>query len=93
MHPAHTPLYATACIGPTISRVKVFPTHITYQQSLGPDISVPSHTIASVEERVYEHGFVILRTTSRRRIICTVHPKRAAALCAAIRMSIAKKYV
>ena len=81
---AATPLYTTACTGAVISRVQVFPTHITYQRKIGPDISVPSDTIASVEERVYIHGFVILRTTTRRRIICMVHPKRAAALCAAI---------
>ena len=82
---ATTPLFSTTCTGATISRVQVFPTHITYQQKLGPDISVPSDTIASVEERVYINGFVILRTTNRRRIICMMHPKRAAALCAAIR--------
>ena len=40
--------------------------------------------IASVEKRVYEHGYVILWTTSRRRIICMVHRKHADALCAAI---------
>ena len=85
MSRATTPLFATACLGATISHVHVFSTHITYQQTLGPDIWVPSDMIASVEERVYENEFVILRTTGRRRIICMVQPNRAAALCAAIR--------
>ena len=44
-----------------------------------------SHMIASVEKRVYEYGFVILSTTSRRRIICMVQRKHADALCGAIR--------
>ena len=52
---AATPLYTTACTGFSISRVQVFPTHITYQRKIGPDISVPSDTIASVEERVYQY--------------------------------------
>ena len=41
--------------------------------------------IAAVEKRVYDHGFVILSTTTRRRIICMVQRKQADALCAAIR--------
>jgi hypothetical protein len=85
MHPTTTPLFATDCIGETIAYVHVLPTHIRYEQKHGRDISVPSHMIASVEERVYQNGFVILWTTSRRRIICMVRPKRAAVLCAAIR--------
>jgi hypothetical protein len=32
--------------------------------------------IASVEKRVYEYGFVILATASRRRIICMVNRNR-----------------
>lgn len=85
MHETDTPLYATPCLGATISHVQVFPTHITYQQRLGGDISVAADMIASVEEHVYTDGFVILRTTDRRRIICMVHRKHADALCAAIR--------
>ena len=85
MRPTNTPLYATPCLGATISHVHVFPTHITYQQNFGRDISVASNMIASVEKRVYEYGFVILSTTSRRRIICMVQRKHADALCAAIR--------
>ena len=50
----------------------------------GGDISVAADMIASVEKRVYEHGFVILSTTSRRRIICMVQRKHADALCTAI---------
>jgi hypothetical protein len=85
MHAIDTPLYATPCLGATISHVRVFPTHITYQQNLGRDISVASDTIVAVEKHVYEHGFVILSTTSRRRIICMVQRKHVDALCAAIR--------
>ena len=85
MHETDTPLYATPCLGATISHVRVFPTHITYEQRLWRDITVASDMIASVEQRVYEHGFVILSTTSRRRIICTVPRKHADALYAAIR--------
>ena len=85
MHHINTPLFATTCIGLTISHVHVFPTHITYEQKLGVDITVASAMIASVEKRVYEHGFVILRTTSRRRVICMVQRKHADALYGAIR--------
>ena len=85
MRPTATPLYATPCLGATISHVQVFPTHITYEQRLWRDISVPLDTIASVEKHVYEYGFVILSTTSRRRIICMVQRKHADALCGAIR--------
>jgi hypothetical protein len=85
MHPTHTPLFATTCLGATISHVQVFPMHITYQQRFGRDISVASDMIASVENRVYEYGYVILSTTSRRRIICMVQRKHADALCGAIR--------
>ena len=80
MRLTNTSLFATTCLGATISHVQVFPTYVTYQQKFGPDIAVSSAMIASVEERVYEYGFVILKTTSRRRIICMVKPKRAAAL-------------
>jgi hypothetical protein len=85
MHQTHTPRFATPCIGAIITHVKVFPPHITLQQQHVRDISLPSHLIASVEAQVYEHGFVILTTTSRRRIICMVPRKQADALCAAIR--------
>jgi hypothetical protein len=85
MHSTDTPLFATTCIGATISHVQVFPTHITYQQRFGRDISVAADMIVSVEKRVYENGYVILSTTSRRRIICMVQRKHANALCAAIR--------
>jgi hypothetical protein len=85
MRPTHIPLFATDCLGATISRVEVFPTHVTYEQRLWRDLTVASHMIASVEQQVYEHAYVILRTTSRRRIICMVRRKQADALCAAIR--------
>ena len=85
MHHTNTPLFATACIGLTISHVRVFPTYITYGQKFGRDISVSADMIASVEKRVYEYGYVILSTTSRRRIICMVQRKHADALYAAIR--------
>jgi hypothetical protein len=85
MPPTDTPLFATPCIGATISHVQVFPTHVTYEQRLAGDITVPSGMIASVEQHGHEYGFVILSTTSRRRIICMVHRKHADALCAAIR--------
>jgi hypothetical protein len=49
------------------------------------DITVAADMIASVEKRGYEYGFVILSTTSRRRIICTVQRKHADALYKAIR--------
>ena len=85
MHPTHTPLFATTCLGATIAHVQVFPTHITYQQRLGRDITVAADMIASVEKHVYEHGFVILSTTTRRRIICMVPRKHVDALYQAIR--------
>jgi hypothetical protein len=85
MPPTDTPLFATPCIGATISHVQVFPTHVTYEQRFAGDITVPSGMIASVEQHGHEYGFVILSTTSRRRIICMVHRKHADALCAAIR--------
>ena len=85
IHTIDTPLYATPCLGATISHVRVFPTHITYQQRLAGDITVAADMIASVEQRMYEHGFVILSTTSRRRIICMVRRKRVDALYGAIR--------
>jgi hypothetical protein len=84
MRPTNTPLFATRCFGATISHVQVFPTHIRYQQKFGRAITVAADTIASVEKRGYEYGFVIMRTTSRRRIICMVQKKHADALCAAI---------
>jgi hypothetical protein len=80
-----TPLFATPCLGETIGHVEVFPTHIRYEQKLWKDIFVPLSTIASVERHAYEHGFVILSTTSRRRIICTVHRKHVERLYTAIR--------
>ena len=86
MRPTNTPLFTTRCLGATIAHVQVFPTHITYQQNFGRDISVPADMIASVEKHVYEYGFVILSTTSRRRIICMMQRKNADALCAAIRV-------
>ena len=82
---ADTPLFETECFGAIITHVKVFPTHITFERQHTRYISLPSHMIASVEARVYEHGFVILWTISQRRIICIVQPTHAAALCAAIR--------
>ena len=72
MHQTPTPLFATPCIGATIAHVHVFPTHITYQQKFGRHITVAADMIASVEKRGDEYGFVILSTTTRRRIICTV---------------------
>jgi hypothetical protein len=84
MPETHTLLFRTPCFGATIAHVQVFPTHITYQQKFGRDITVQSHTIASVEKRVYEYGFVILATASRRRIICMVNRNRVDALYRAI---------
>ena len=84
MHPTDMPLFTTPCLGATIAQVDVFPTHITYQQKLGRDISVEVPMIASVERHTYQNGFVILSTTSRRRIICTVERKRVNALYRAI---------
>jgi hypothetical protein len=81
----NTSLFTAPCIGATIAYVRVFPTHITYVQKLWRDITVASHMIASVEKRVYEYGFVILKTTSRRRIICMVDRKRVDALYTAMR--------
>src|SRR5262245_17452737 len=72
MHSSDTPLFATPCIGATIAHVHVFATHIRYQQQFGRDITVRSDMVASVEKQVYEYGFVILSTTSRRRLICMV---------------------
>ena len=86
MRPTKTPLFTARCLGATIAHVRVFPTHIAYEQNFGRDITVPTHMIASVEKRVYEYGFVILSTTSRRRIICMMQRKHADALCAAIRV-------
>jgi hypothetical protein len=79
-----TPIFATSCIGAAISHVYVFPTHITYQQKLWSDITIAADMIASVERNAYEHGFVILTTTSRRRIICMVDRKRVERLYTAI---------
>ena len=84
MRPTTPPLFRTACIGATISHVYVFPTHITYQQKFGRDITIAADMIVSVEKRVYEFGFVILKTTSRRWIICTVERKRVERLYKAI---------
>lgn len=85
MRPTNTPLFATDCIGQAVDHVDVFPTHITYRQKFGRDISIGVDMIARVEKREYTDGFVILYTTGRRRIICTVHRKRAEPLYAAIR--------
>ena len=80
-----TPLFATPCIGATIAHVHVFPTHIRYEQKSGVDISVEVPMIASVERHAYQYGYLILSTTSRRRIICMVERKRVNALYTAIR--------
>jgi hypothetical protein len=85
MHATDAPLFATPCIGATIAHVQVFATHILFEQKSGRDISVEVPMIASVERNVHRHGFVILTTTSRRRIICTVDRKRAERLYNAIR--------
>ena len=85
MHSTDTPLFATPCIGATIAHVHVFPTHIRYEQKFGMDISVEVPMIASVERHTYRDGFVVLSTTSRRRIICMVERKRVNALYTAIR--------
>src|SRR5688500_17515613 len=45
MHSTHTPLFTARCLGATISHVQVFPTHITYQQNFGRDITMASHMI------------------------------------------------
>jgi hypothetical protein len=79
-----SPLFTTPCIGPTIAQVDVFPTHIRYEQKAGRDISVEVPMIASIERHAYQFGYVILSTTSRRRIICTVERKRVNALYRAI---------
>jgi hypothetical protein len=79
-----SPLFTTPCIGATIAQVDVFPTHITYQQKLGRDITVTADMIASIERYAYQYGYVILKTISRRRIICMVHRKRVNALYKAI---------
>jgi hypothetical protein len=79
-----TPLCTIPCLGPTIAHVHVFPTHIRYEQKAGMDISVEVPMIASVERYAYQYGFVILKTTSRRRIICTVERKHVNALYRAI---------
>ena len=85
MHPTKTPLFAIDCLGATISHVQVFPTHVTYEQKLWREITVAAEMIASVETHAHEHGFVVLKTTSRQRIICMVRRKQAEALCVAIR--------
>jgi len=85
MPETHTPLFRADCIGATIAHVDVFPTHITYGQKLGRDITVTADMIASVEKREHEFGYIILSTKSRRRIICTVSKDRAGALYTAIR--------
>jgi hypothetical protein len=85
MRHTNTPLFATRCLGATISHVRVFPTHITYQQKLGRDITVAADIVASVEKHVCEYGYVILTTTRRRRIICMVARNCVDALYKAIR--------
>jgi hypothetical protein len=84
MHQTHPPLLATTCLGAAIARVHVFATHITYEQKFGRDITVAGHMIALVEKWIYEYGFVILTTTSRRRIICMVAKNRVDRLYKAI---------
>jgi hypothetical protein len=79
-----TPLFATPCLGATIAHVEVFATHIRYEQKLWRDITVAVDMIASVERHAYQHGYVILSTTSRRRIICMVDRKRVERLYNAI---------
>jgi hypothetical protein len=80
-------MFATPCLGATIARVHVFATHILYKQKFGRDITVAADMIASVEKNIYEFGFLILTTTSRRRIICMVAKNRIdrlyKAICAA----------
>jgi hypothetical protein len=85
MHSTDTPLFETPCIGATIAHVEVFATHIRYEQKLWRDITVAVDMIASVERHAYQHGYVILSTTSRRRIICMVDRKRVERLYTAIR--------
>src|SRR5215510_13549942 len=80
-----TPLFATPCLGTIISHVEVFATHIRYEQKLWTDIIVAVDMIASVERHAFQHGYVILTTTSRRRIICMVHSKHVDRLYTAIR--------
>src|SRR5262245_6094955 len=84
MHPTATPLFATQCLGAVISHVEVFATHIRYEQKLWSDITVAVDMIASVERHAFQHGYVILSTTSRRRIICVVHRKHVDRLYTAI---------
>jgi hypothetical protein len=85
MHQTDTPLFAIPCFGATIAHVHVFPTYIRYQQKWGKDITVAANAIASVEKRVHAYGYLILTTTSRRRIICMLSRNRAHALYKAIR--------
>jgi hypothetical protein len=85
MHSTETPLYATPCLGASIEYVNVFATHIRYEQKGGRDIFVPLNMIASVERNAYQFGFVILKTTPRRRIICMVERKYVDRLYIAIR--------
>jgi hypothetical protein len=85
MHPTDTPIFAIPCIGAVIAQVQVFATYIRYEQKLGRDITLTAHMIASVEMREHEHGYVILSTTTRRKIICMVQRKYAAGLDRAIR--------
>jgi hypothetical protein len=84
MHQTDAPLFETPCFGATISHVQVFPTHIIYQQRLGRNITVPLDMVASVEQHVHENGFVMLKTTSRQRVICMVRREDADPLCAAM---------
>jgi hypothetical protein len=79
-----TSLFATPCLGATIAHVHVFLTHIRYEQKFGVDIFVEVPMIASVERHAYRNGYVILWTTSRRRIICMVEKKRVERLYKAI---------
>jgi hypothetical protein len=91
MRSPDTPLFATSCLGATIAHVHVFATHILYEQKFGRDITVAADMIASVEKSIYEHGFLILWTTSRRRIISTLHRKHTDRLCRAILRCMAHK--
>ena len=85
MHSINAPLFATPCIGATIADVHVFATHLRYEQKWGSDIFVPLNMIASVERHAYQFGYVILKTTSRCRIICMVERKYVERLYNAIR--------
>src|SRR5215813_409549 len=80
-----TPLFATQCLGAIITHAHVFATHIRYERTSSSDTYILPSMIASVDRHAFQHGYVILTTTSRRRIICIVHRKRVDPLYTAIR--------